>query len=253
MQAILGKKLIMSQSATTDGRRIPVTRISAGPVTVTALKTEDKDGYFAVQLGYGTAKKVSKALAGHLKVSKVTPQTLKEVRLDKAETLNVGDTLLVVDLFKVGEVVDITATSKGKGFAGGMKRHHFHGGPKTHGQSDRSRAPGSIGSTTTPGRVFKGKKMAGRMGAEQVTTQGLEVVEIVPEENLLVVKGAVPGPTGGVLLITKSDKKRKIYHGPQAQALPHGDEAPAEGEAAVEGAAPAPAAAPAAPEGVSNG
>ena len=116
-----------------------------------------------------------------------------------------------------------------------MKRHGFHGGPRTHGQSDRARAPGSIGSGTTPGRVVKGKKMAGRMGNEQVTTQGLEILAIEAEENILVIKGAIPGPTGGIIVLTKSDKKRKIYHGPQAQALPRGDEEDAEGEEKTEG------------------
>lgn len=251
MKAILGKKLTMSQTVTTDGRRVPVTRIQAGPVTVTALRTVEKDGYVAVQLGFGQAKKVSRAMQGHLKEAKATPSVIKEVRLHKSEEINVGDTLKVADVFKKGEVVDVTGTSKGKGFAGVIKRHGFHGGPKTHGQSDRHRAPGSIGSTTTPGRVFKGKKMAGRMGAEKVTTQGLEVMDIDAEKDILVIKGAIPGPTGSVVLVTKSEKKRKIYHGPQAQALPRGDEeaAPAEGEEKAE-EAPAQEAAPApAPEG----
>lgn len=255
MKAILGHKLTMSQTATADGRRIPVTRLQAGPVTVTAIRTKEKDGYLAVQIGLGSAKKNSKALLGHLKPSGATPQILKEVRLDRAEEINVGEILQVADVFRKGEVVDVTATSKGKGFAGGIKRHGFHGGPKTHGQSDRHRAPGSIGSTTTPGRVFKGKKMAGRMGAEQVTTQGLEVIEVDAENGILVVKGAVPGPTGALVLITRSDKKRKVYHGPQIQALPHGDEEPA-AESKTEGDAPAPApeaAAPAAEASKENG
>lgn len=232
MKAMLGHKLTMSQTATADGRHIPVTRIQAGPVTVTALRTKEKDGYLAVQIGLGQAKHPSKALLGHLKASKVTSQVLREVRLDRSEEINVGDSLQVADVFRKGEVVDVTSTSKGKGFAGGMKRHGFHGGPKTHGQSDRHRAPGSIGTTTTPGRVFKGKKMAGRMGADQVTTQGLEVVEVDAENGILVVKGCVPGPTGALVLITRSDKKRKVYHGPQIQALPRGDDEP---EAEVKG------------------
>lgn len=256
MKAMLGHKLTMSQTATSDGRRIPVTRIKAGPVTVTALRTKEKDGYLAVQIGLGEAKKTSKALLGHFKASGATPQVLKEVRLERSEEINVGDSLQVADVFRKGEVVDVTATSKGKGFAGGIKRHGFHGGPKTHGQSDRHRAPGSIGSTTTPGRVFKGKKMAGRMGNEQVTTQGLEVVEVDAENGILVVKGAVPGPTGALVLITKSDKKKKIYHGPQIQALPHGDEEPAEVKEGEEPAAVPEASAPApapAEEGKENG
>lgn len=261
MKAILGKKLDMGQMTTSDGRRVPVTKILAGPVTVTQIRTAEKDGYLAVQLGLGKAKHPSKALQGHLKGAPHVPAIFKEIRLDKAEEINVGDSLTVGDVFKKGEVVDVMGISKGKGFAGGVKRHHFAGGPKTHGQSDRHRGPGSIGSTTTPGRVFKGKRMAGHLGAERVTVQGLEVMAVTPEENLLVVKGAVPGPAGTVLVITKSEKKLKIYHGPQVQALPHGDEeVPAEGEPKAEGetAAPtpeAPASAEAAagkPEGEAN-
>jgi large subunit ribosomal protein L3 len=249
MKAILGKKIDMSQAVTTAGLRIPVTRIQAGPVVVTALKTEEKDGYMAVQIGLGESKHPTKALQGHLKGSAKNPSILREIRINKEEELKVGDTLKVADVFRKGEVVDVTATSKGKGFAGGIKRHGFHGGPKTHGQSDRHRAPGSIGSTTTPGRVFKGKKMAGRMGGEQVTTQGLEIIEI-GADDVLVVKGAVPGPRGNLVIITKSDKKKKIYHGPQIQALPHGDEevesdeAKEGGEAPVEAGTEAPTPAP---------
>ncbi len=255
MKAMLGHKLTMSQATTADGRRVPVTRIQAGPVTVTAIKTLERDGYLAVQVGLGQAKKTTKPQLGHLKASKVTPQVLKEIRLERSEEINIGDVVKLADVFKKGEVVNVTSISKGKGFAGGMKRHGFHGGPKTHGQSDRARAPGSIGSTTTPGRVFKGKKMAGRMGNEQTTTRGLEVMSVDQETEVLVLKGCVPGATGTLVLITKSDKKRKIYHGPQVQALPHGDDEPAteEGGDKTEGeAASTPTPAPVA-EGVSNG
>jgi large subunit ribosomal protein L3 len=245
MKAMLGKKLTMSQAETPDGRRVPVTRITAGPVIVTAIKTLERDGYSAVQIGYGAAKRTNKALAGQLKTIDAKPELLKEIRMDAQEEINVGDKLSVADVFSTGEVVDIRAISKGKGFAGGIKRHGFHGGPKTHGQSDRHRAPGSIGSTTTPGRVMKGKRMAGRMGGGQATVQGLEVISIDNENNLLVVKGAIPGHTGTQVLIIKSDKKRKVYHGPQAQALPQGEEAPAE-------ATPAAALAPVAPLGGSS-
>lgn len=243
MKAIIGKKLNMSQAVTTAGVRIPVTRIKAGPVVVTAVKTADTDGYQAIQIGFGEVKKMTRGLQGHLKSSKASPRLLREVRLNRAEDLEVGTVLKVADVFHKGEVVDVTATSKGKGFAGTIKRHGFHGGPKTHGQSDRHRAPGSIGSGTTPGRVLKGKKMSGRMGGDQVTTQGLEVISIESEEGILVVKGAVPGPTGGVVFITKSDKKRKIYHGPQAQALPQeeGEEPELGEEAPVEKVADVPA------------
>jgi large subunit ribosomal protein L3 len=229
MKAIIGRKLNMSQTFTNDGRAVPVTRIKAGPVVVTALRTAEKDGYLAVQLGFGQGKNLSKSVIGHLKTSKATPAIMREFRLAKSEALNVGDTFKVADVFRKGEVVDVTATSKGKGFAGVVKRHGFHGGPKTHGQSDRHRAPGSIGSGTTPGRVVKGKKMAGRMGNAQVTTQGLEIVAIDTENELLIVKGAIPGPPEGIVLISKSKKKRKAYHGPQAVSM-SGDKEGAEGE-----------------------
>lgn len=235
MKAIIGKKINMSQRFTADGRAVPVTRIKAGPVTVTALRTPEKDGYLAVQLGFGSGRNISKSMQGHLKASKANPTNIREFRLAKSEPINVGDQFKVTDIFRKGEVVDVTATSKGKGFAGVVKRHGFHGGPKTHGQSDRHRAPGSIGAGTTPGRVLKGKKMAGRMGNEQVTTQGLEVIAIEPEEDILVLKGAVPGPTGGVLTIVKSKKKRKVYHGPQAVSMSDDEEEEGEGTEQAEG------------------
>lgn len=250
MKAILGKKLMMSQAETSDGRRVAVTRITAGPVTVTGVKNADKDGYFAVQIGFGTVKRLNKSVIGQIKNPEIKPAIIKEVRLTSREEVNIGDKFQLGDIFKAGEVVDVTAIAKGKGFAGGIKRHGFHGGPKTHGQSDRHRAPGSIGSTTTPGRVMKGKRMAGRMGGGQITTQGLEVIEVDAANSVLVVKGAVPGPTGAAVLITRSEKKRKIYHGPQAQALPQGDE----GEEAPAGEIPSSApATPAPTTGESNG
>jgi large subunit ribosomal protein L3 len=256
MQAILGKKLTMSQADTSDGRRVPITRVQAGPATVTAVKDAKTDGYVAVQLGFGTSKRLSKALSGHLKAAKVAPVFIKEIKLDKPEEVSVGQ-VISADVFSAGEVVDVTSIAKGKGFAGGMKRHGFHGGPKTHGQSDRSRAPGSIGSSTTPGRVMKGKHMAGRMGGGQITTQGLEIIGVEKETGVMLIKGAIPGPTGAFLVIRHSDKKRKVYHGPQAQALPHKDEAlPVTGEVATTSAttstAPVPTP-PAATSGASGG
>lgn len=241
---MIGKKLNMGQAVTGTGQRVAVTRVKAGPVVVTALRDPEKDGYLAVQLGFGVAKHPTKAAIGHAQAAKVTPLLLREFRLERKEELNVGQEFSASDVFRKGEVVDITGVSKGKGFAGVIKRHGFHGGPKTHGQSDRHRAPGSIGSGTTPGRVLKGKKMAGRMGGEQVTVQGLEIIGLEGDE--LVLKGAIPGATGTVVLITKSQKKRKIYHGPQAQALPSGDEEDGEakedeGAEGTEGATEAPA------------
>lgn len=173
------------------GSRIPTTSILAGPCVVTQVKTQEKDGYWAVQLGFGEKK------------TKKTPRYLREIRLEKEPKVKVGDQVSVSDLFKVGDLVSVKGTAKGKGFAGVVKRWHFAGGPKTHGQSDRQRAPGSIGGTTTPGRVYKGKHMAGRMGGQTVTIKGLRIVAVSPERNELLVSGPVPGRTGSFLIIKR--------------------------------------------------
>jgi large subunit ribosomal protein L3 len=200
-QGIIGKKLGMTQVFGEAGIRA-VTAIEAGPCTVTQVKNADRDGYRAVQLGF-----VEKKSAGKDKEAK-RYRYLREFTLDEGQAFEPGQKV-DVSLFKAGDLVDVTGTSKGKGFAGGVKRYHFHGGPKTHGQSDRHRAPGSIGSNTTPGRVFKGLRMAGHMGVERVTVSNLEVVEADPERNLLLVKGAVPGMTNGLVLIRKSKRGKK--------------------------------------------
>ena len=202
IQGIIGKKLGMSQIFRDNGRAEAVTVIEAGPCTVTQVRTMSKERYEAVQLGFGEAKRLKSPQRGHLK-GLGQFRYLREFRVDDAEAVKVGDRV-DVSLFKEGDMVDVSGVSKSKGFAGVVKRHHFAGGPKTHGQSDRHRHAGSIGATTSPGRVFKGTRMAGRMGGERVTARHLEVFEADPERNLLLVKGAVPGNKNGLLLIRKS-------------------------------------------------
>ena len=201
---IIGKKIGMSQIFQEDGKVEAVTAVEAGPCCVVQVKTEDIDGYNAVQLGFGEAKRVNSPQQGHLKdLGKY--RYLREFRVDDTGEFAVGDKV-DVSMLEAGDLVDVIGISKSKGFAGVVKRHHFAGGPKTHGQSDRHRAPGSIGATTSPGRVFKGTRMPGRMGADQVTAQNLEVFQADPERNLLLVKGAVPGSKNGLLLIKKLSK-----------------------------------------------
>ena len=201
IQGIIGKKLGMTQIFRDNGKVAAVTAIEAA-CTVTQVKTVAKEGYNAAQLGFGAVKRLNSPQRGHLKGLEQF-KYLREFRMDDIEAIEVGQKV-DVSLFKSGDLVDITGVSKGKGFAGVVKRHHFAGGPKTHGQSDRHRAPGSIGATTSPGRVFKGMRMAGHMGNSQVTVQQLEVFEANPARNLLLVRGAVPGARNGLLLIKKS-------------------------------------------------
>jgi len=207
IKGILGRKIGMTQVFNEDGTMDAVTVIEAGPCVVTQVKTVERDGYEAVQLGFGQAKRLNKPERGHLK-DRGQFRYLREFEVDDIAAVEVGQRV-DVSLFEVGELVDVTGTSKGRGFAGVVKRHHFAGGPKTHGQSDRHRAPGSIGATTTPGKVFKGLRMAGHMGAERVTVRHLKVVRTDPERNLIMVKGAVPGARNGLLMIRKSVKARR--------------------------------------------
>jgi large subunit ribosomal protein L3 len=202
VQGIIGKKLGMGQIFGDDGKAEAVTAIEAGPCVVTQVKTRGKEGYNAAQLGFGETKRLNSPQKGHLKKLGQFKH-LQEFRLADTKDVKVGDKV-DVSLFKEGDLVDITGVSKGKGFAGVVKRHGFAGGPKTHGQSDRHRAPGSIGATTTPGRVLKGMRMAGHMGSNRVTVRHLHVYKADPERNLLVVKGAVPGAKNGLLLIKKA-------------------------------------------------
>ncbi|ADJ26398.1 50S ribosomal protein L3 [Dehalogenimonas lykanthroporepellens BL-DC-9] len=206
INGIIGKKLGMTQVYSTEGKMEPVTVLQVGPCTVVQVKTPERDGYTAAQLGFGEDKKLTKAEQGHVK-EYGNFRHLREFRLDDLDGVEVG-ARVDASLFVDGERVDVTGISKGRGFAGTVKRHGFAGGPKTHGQSDRHRAPGSIGATTTPGRVFKGTRMAGHMGNEQVTVSGLKVVKTDVEKNLLLVKGAVPGARNGLILIKKSKKSK---------------------------------------------
>ena len=202
ISGILGKKLGMGQVFSEDGQVIPVTAIQAGPCVVTQVKTKENDGYNAVQLGFGEAKRLNKPMKGHLK-NLGAFKYLREVRVEDTSDIKPGS-VVDVGIFQPGELVKVTGTSKGKGFAGVVKRHGFAGGPKSHGQSDRHRAPGSIGAGTDPGRVIKGLRMAGHMGNRRVTVRNLEVVKVDPEANLLLVKGAVPGARNALLLIQKA-------------------------------------------------
>jgi large subunit ribosomal protein L3 len=200
MKALLGTKIGMTQIISEDGRAVPVTLIQAGPVTVTQVKTVDTDGYNAVQVGFDEGKNLSKAVAGHLKAAEVTPKYIREFRVeDTSEELTVGSTFDVT-AFELGDVVDATGISKGQGFAGNIKRHNFERHRKTHGGKGNTRKPGSIGSMY-PQKVFKGKRMAGRMGHEQVTVKNLVVSYIDVENNLIGLKGAVPGPKKGLIVI----------------------------------------------------
>jgi large subunit ribosomal protein L3 len=199
MPAILAKKLGMTQRFLEDGRVERVTVLEAGPCPVTAIRTEDVDGYVAVQLGFGVVreKALTRPELGHLKKADAPPvRTIKEFR-DEAGELTVGDTV-TVEAFEVGQEVKVAGISKGKGFQGTIKRHNFHAGPKSHG-SHNVRAPGSIGASATPSRVFKGIKGPGRMGGKRVTQRGLTIVELIPGDNLMLVRGSVPGPKGSTV------------------------------------------------------
>jgi large subunit ribosomal protein L3 len=207
---IIGKKLGMTQVFGQGGKVEAITAIEAGPCTVTQVKTPDNDGYSAVQLGFGEMKKEKKG--GSKKRAKekgpVKFKYVREFKFEDPKALAAGQKI-DASMFKAGDKVDIIGVSRGKGFAGGVKRYHFHGGPKTHGQSDRWRAPGSVGQNTSPGRVFKGLRMAGHMGHQRVTASNLTILQTDPARNLLLVKGAVPGMTNGMVLIQKSRKGKK--------------------------------------------
>ncbi len=211
MNTIFGTKVTQTQKFLEDGSRIPVTIVVAQDNPVTAVKTQETDGYQAVQIGFGTRRKQNKSLLGHVKKANLdsVPSLIREVRLTEDSSYQPGDMIKVEETFQPGDIVAVTGQSKGKGFAGGVKRHNFKGGPRTHGQSDRERAPGSIGQTTTPGRVYKGKRMAGRMGNEQVTVQNLMVMDVDSATKTLVIKGLVPGILGSVICITKTGETKE--------------------------------------------
>jgi large subunit ribosomal protein L3 len=207
VHGMLGRKVGMMQVFTEKGEVVPVTVISAGPCVVTQVRTSERDGYEAVQLGFEQvpARKLTRPQQGHLKGAGTLVRILREFAADNPQEHQPGD-VINADLFAAGQKVDVSGNSKGRGFAGVVKRHHFRGGPKTHGQSDRHRAPGSIGAGTTPGRVWKGQKMAGRMGGKRVTVQNLEVVEVILDRNLILVKGSVPGARNTLLQIRRAVK-----------------------------------------------
>lgn len=204
MKALLGTKIGMTQVIGEDGVAIPVTLIQAGPVTVTQVKSVETDGYNAVQVAYGEGKNLSKAVAGHVKPAGVTPKEIREFRLDDLGEVKVGDSFNV-EQFELGDSVDATGISKGKGFAGTIKRHNFKRHRKTHGGKGNTRKPGSIGSMY-PQKIFKGKRMAGHMGAEQVTVKNLVVAYVSAADNLIGVKGAVPGPKRGLIVLNGGAK-----------------------------------------------
>jgi large subunit ribosomal protein L3 len=209
MKGLLGKKVGMSQLFDESGNLIPVTLIEAGPCYVTQIRKPKREHYSAIQLGFGEAKpkRLTGGQLGHLKRNDLPPvRYLREFRVKATEDLKEGDKL-TVDVFSIGDHVDIIGVSKGKGFAGGIKRHGFNRQPKTHGQSDRERAPGSHGSTTTPGRVFKGSRGPGHMGSARVTAQNLRIELVDAERNILAVRGSVPGARGGLVMIKEARKQ----------------------------------------------
>ena len=209
MKGLIGKKLGMTQIFSEDGGAIPVTLIESGPCYVTQIKKRDNDGYWGLQLGFEetNVRRISGGRRGHLSRNNLPGlRFLREFRVRGELEIEEGQKL-TADVFSTGDRVDVVGISKGKGFQGGMKRHGFKGGPMTHGQSDRQRSPGSIGATSTPGRVLKGTRMAGRMGGDQVTVQHLEITLVDVEHNLIGVRGAVPGPKGGIVLIRQGRKQ----------------------------------------------
>jgi len=209
MNGLLGKKLGMTRFFTESGEAVPCTVIEAGPCFVTQVKTEKNDGYSALQIGFEKKKELreSKSLIGHFKKAKLGPlKLLKEFSEKTIESYSVGMEIKIDSVFSVGDYVKVVGVSKGRGFQGVVKRHHFGGGSLTHGQSDRVRAPGSVGSSSYPSRVFRGQRMAGRMGAEKVSVKNLKIVKIIPESNLMLIKGSVPGYNTSYVSIYKESK-----------------------------------------------
>jgi large subunit ribosomal protein L3 len=211
MNAIIGEKLGMTQIFDEENRAVPVTAIKAGPVVVTQIKSVDTDGYNAVQIAFKemSPSKAGRPATGHFAKAGVAPQRhVVEVRVDDPAAFELGQTITIADVLEAGAKADVTAVSKGKGFAGVMKRHNFKGQGASHGVHKVHRAPGAVGACATPARVFKGKRMPGRMGGDKVTMMNLEVVSVDAERNLLLLRGAVPGPKGAVVLVRKAVKIR---------------------------------------------
>ncbi len=211
INSLVGKKIYQKQGFLQDGRRVPLTGVNVSGNLVVQIKSQDKEGYNALQLGIGIKTKAGKRETGHSKKAGLekTLRFFKEIKVDDTEGAVLGSEVNISEVFKAGDMVDVTGTSKGKGFAGGVKRWGFHGGPKTHGQSDRHRAPGSIGQGTTPGRVYRGKKMAGRMGSDTVTLKNLEIIEITAD-GVLLIKGLVPGSINSIVVVKKIGENKKF-------------------------------------------
>ena len=206
MPGLIGTKIGMTSTYTEDGKNVPCTIVKAGPCVVTQVKTEASDGYNAVQIGYGERKEKNTPapLKGHFKKAKTTPKKRLVEFKNYAEDLKLGDTISV-DIFQEGEFIDVVGKSKGRGFQGVVKRHGFGGvGQATHGQHNRMRAPGSIGGASDPARVFKGMRMAGQMGNKRVTLENIQVIKVMPEQSLLILKGSVPGPKGSFIILEKN-------------------------------------------------
>ena len=209
IRGLVGKKIGTTQVFREDGAADSVTAVEMGPCTVTQIKTLEKDGYESVQLGFELVRSVNKPREGHLREVDGLFRHLHEVDADDFSDIQLGQKI-DVSTFQPGDLVDASGLSKGRGFAGGVKRHNFRGGPKTHGQSDRHRAPGSIGAGTTPGKVLKGQKMAGHMGNARVTVRNLEVVVADPERNLLLLKGGVPGARNSLVFVRRSGRRKRV-------------------------------------------
>jgi large subunit ribosomal protein L3 len=209
VKGILGRKVGMTQVFDDAGHAVPVTVVEAGPCSVAQVKTPDKDGYSAIQLAFGEPKRVNQPSAGHFAKAGVdATRHLVELRLDDLGEYSPGSEIKA-DVFDEGEMVDVVGVTKGKGFAGAMKRHNFHGLGASHGTERKHRSPGSIGGASTPARVFKGQKMAGHLGHERVTTLNLKVIKVDPERNLMLIRGAVPGPRGGLVMVRSAIRLRK--------------------------------------------
>ena len=201
IKGILGRKIGMTQVFDDEGHAIPVTLVEAGPCKIAQVKTPETDGYHAVQLAFGEPRRVNKPMIGHFKKANIDPtRTIVELRLEESGAYELGSEIKA-DLFEAGEIVDVIGVTKGKGFAGAIKRHHFSGLSATHGTEKKHRSPGSIGACATPARVFRGMRMPGHMGHVRVTTLNLKVIRADPERNLMLIRGAVPGPKGGLVMV----------------------------------------------------
>lgn len=238
VHALIGKKTYQGQAFLEDGRRIPLTHVVVKGNLVSQMKSLDKEGYNGVQLAFGTKRTIKSAQEGHAKKAGLEgkPRFFKEIRVEELPDLKLGAEVLASDVFQPGDIVNVTGVSKGKGYAGVVKRHHFKGGPRTHGQSDRERAPGSIGQTTTPGRVYKGKRMAGRMGVENVTIKNLEIIDVT-NDGVLLIKGLVPGFVNGVVVVKKIGENKKfvpLYKEPTDEEVVETEAAVVEPETSVE-------------------